>query len=151
MRVNVAGAFGAVQAVGGGMVSMGSGVILNVASNSAFNAERSSIPYVSSKAAVVSLTHVLARTLGPVIRVTAVAPGWMDTPWLERYLPPGRRAAVVNDPVGLVDVARVTEAALLLITSDAITGQVLVVDKCELAGGRVPPPGPGPGPSGQVG
>jgi NAD(P)-dependent dehydrogenase (short-subunit alcohol dehydrogenase family) len=142
MRVNVAGAFGAVQAVADGMASMGGGVILNVASNSAFSAEGSSIPYVASKAALVSLTHALARTLGPVIRVNAVAPGWMDTPWLERNLPAERRAAVRDDPMGPVDVARVTDAALLLITSDAITGQVLVVDKGELAGVRVPAPVP---------
>ena len=58
------------------------GVIVNTASVAGMTGVGSSIPY-ASKAAVINLTLSLARTLGPKIRVGAVAPGFIEGEWLQ--------------------------------------------------------------------
>ena len=57
------------------------GSILNITSVAGVRAAGSSIPYAVSKAALNHLTKLLANVLGPEIRVNAVAPGLIDTPW----------------------------------------------------------------------
>ncbi len=129
--VNLDGAFGCVRAVAPGMRRCGGGRILNVASNSGITAEGSSIPYVVSKAAVIALTQALARALAPSVLVNAVAPGWMETRWLDRYIPPERVAQLAAAPVRPVSVDEVASAAVGLIVNDAISGEILVVDRGE--------------------
>jgi ketoreductase RED2 len=88
----------------------------------------SSVPYAASKAALNHLTALLANALGPGLRVNAIAPGLVETPWTADWgvlheavgaMAPMRRSATPDD---LVDVA------LLLATNTYLTGEVIVVD-----------------------
>jgi 3-oxoacyl-[acyl-carrier protein] reductase len=127
LAVNVIGAWNATRAVANGMRERGAGAVVNVASESVFTMQGSSIPYVVSKAAVVSLTHTLARALAPDVRVNAVAPGWMATPWLDKYLPEEARAALAETPEELVPVEDVVAEILRLIVDEEATDEVTVM------------------------
>jgi 3-oxoacyl-[acyl-carrier protein] reductase len=72
-RTNVLGAFFCARAAVPHMKRSGEGVIVNVSSIAGIQGSGSSIAYASSKAAVINMTKCLARSLGPEIRVNAVA------------------------------------------------------------------------------
>jgi ketoreductase RED2 len=104
------------------------GQIVNTASIAGFTAVGSSIPYSVSKAGVLQLTKLLAKALGPEIRVNAVAPGYIETP-LTRDWHPLREHVVAHAPARRLgapdDVARVVVA---LLEMDYVTGAVIPVD-----------------------
>jgi 3-oxoacyl-[acyl-carrier protein] reductase len=80
--VNVVGAFMMARAAAREMRKTGGGVVINNASVSGHRPRGSSIPYCSSKAALLHLTSCLAVALGPDIRVNSVSPGFIeDTRW----------------------------------------------------------------------
>jgi 3-oxoacyl-[acyl-carrier protein] reductase len=92
------------------------------------------LPYAASKAAIVSMTKMLAWNLGPEIRVNAVAPGWMEGEWMERMLGDkyddlmGKRAKLtpLRRCVTADDVA---ETMLNLLTANRfVTGEIVVID-----------------------
>jgi NAD(P)-dependent dehydrogenase (short-subunit alcohol dehydrogenase family) len=124
LDVNVVGTWRCIRAVATGMRTRGAGTIVNVASDAVFHLEGSSIPYVVSKVGVAALTRILAEAISP-IRVNAVAPGWMDTPWLDRYVPQDVVAALRQggEPVVAVDV--VAREVLRLLADDTATGEVV--------------------------
>lgn len=109
------------------------GAILIVASNSGLTPAGSSLPYIVSKAMAIMLTKCLATALAPEVRVNALAPGFVETRWLERVFPPDVKRRLVDEgpfpPAALPDVA---QAALHLLTNASTTGQTLVVDRGEL-------------------
>ena len=106
----------------------GNGQVLNVSSLAGERPVGSSIPYACSKAALSHMTRLLANTLSPDIRVNAVAPGLVDTPWTAdwdavrgfvRAQAPMQRSATPGD---------VAEVILGLARSTYVTGQVVLVD-----------------------
>jgi len=124
LDVNLVGTWRCIRAVAGGMRARESGSIVNVASDAIVYLEGSSIPYVVSKVGVAALTRMLARAITPV-RVNAVAPGWMDTPWLDRYVPGEVVGALRrgDEPVVALDV--VAREVVQLLADDEATGEVV--------------------------
>ncbi len=65
------------------MQAQGKGAIVNISSVHSFQTVNGVAPYATSKGGVFALTHAMAIDLGPVIRVNAIAPGWVYTPLIQ--------------------------------------------------------------------
>ncbi|ACU75342.1 short-chain dehydrogenase/reductase SDR [Catenulispora acidiphila DSM 44928] len=104
------------------------GSIINVSSVAGERPAGSSVPYAASKAALAHLTRLLANALGPDIRVNAVAPGLIDTPWTAEMtdIREHVEAAVPLRRLGTPE--DVADAVWGLIGSGYTTGQVLLAD-----------------------
>jgi ketoreductase RED2 len=128
LRVNVIGTWNVVRAAVPHLRASGDAVILNITSLAGVRPVGSSIPYAVSKAALNHLTLLLANVLGPEIRVHAVAPGLIDTPWTQSW-DDVRAAVQTTAPLhrsGTPD--DVADACVGLLWTRYATGQVLVVD-----------------------
>jgi len=140
--VNLRGPFQCARAARPYLEAAGAGVIINVASVAGLTGAGSSIPYCASKAGVINLTLALARTLGPKIRVNAVAPGFIEGEWLRKGLgtdyAAAREARAQHAVLGRVCQPEDVAAAILsLISTDLVTGQALVVDGGHSIGPRL--------------
>jgi ketoreductase RED2 len=126
--VNVVGTWQTTVAAIPHLRESGAGCIVNVTSLAGVRPTGSSIPYAVSKAAMNHLTLLLANTLAPAVRVNAVAPGLVDTPWTAdwqdlheaiKFMAPMQRSAQPED---------VAEVVATLIASTYVTGQIWVID-----------------------
>jgi ketoreductase RED2 len=104
------------------------GSVVNVSSVAGLRPTGSSIPYAASKAALNHLTMLVAKVVGPDVRVNAVAPGLVDTPWTEDWdelrklvaaLAPLKRSGQPDD---------IAEVVVSVATASYLTGQVIAVD-----------------------
>jgi ketoreductase RED2 len=104
------------------------GSIVNVSSVAGVRAVGSSIPYAASKAALNHVTTLLAKVVGPEVRVNAVAPGLIDTPWTSDWdavrnfvksVAPLRRSGTPED---------VADVIVSVATTSYVTGQIVLVD-----------------------
>jgi NAD(P)-dependent dehydrogenase (short-subunit alcohol dehydrogenase family) len=109
------------------------GAIVNIASTRALQSEPNTESYSASKGGVVALTHALAISLGPDIRVNCISPGWIDvTGWQKQAK---RQPAVLKPtdhsqhPAGRVGTPEdIATAVAYLLSAGFITGQNIVVD-----------------------
>ncbi len=120
----------------------GGGVILVTASNSALISEPRLLPYATTKAAALALARQVARDYAPErIRVNALCPGWVDTPFNEpAWANFGGREKFLEAMPGLVPLGRIStpeeiaKLAAFLLSDDAayVTGHAFVADGGEL-------------------
>jgi ketoreductase RED2 len=106
----------------------GDGSVVNITSIAGVRPTGSSIPYAVSKAALNHLTVLLANVTGPNVRVNAVAPGLVRTPWTKDWGPlhdamrtqvPAARSAEPDD---------IAEVVVAVAGSRYMTGEVVLVD-----------------------
>ncbi|MCB4825074.1 SDR family oxidoreductase [Roseicella aerolata] len=62
-----------------GMLRAASGAVVTIASTRAHQSEADTESYSASKGGLLALTHALAISLGPAVRVNCISPGWIDT------------------------------------------------------------------------
>lgn len=126
--VNVLGTWHMTRAAVPALRAGGAGCVVNVTSVAGLRPTGSSIPYAVSKAGLNHLTLLLAKVLGPEIRVNAVAPGLIETPWTAEWHA-AREAARAKAPLRRGGQPEdVAEAVMGLVQAQFVTGQVLTVD-----------------------
>jgi ketoreductase RED2 len=104
------------------------GAIVNVTSVAGVRPTGSSIPYAMSKAALNHMTALLGNVVGPEVRVNAVAPGLVRTPWTQGW-GPLHDAMTTQAPLGRSSEPNdVADVVLGVAAAEYMTGQVVVVD-----------------------
>lgn len=135
--VNVVGAFQMVRAARA-LLEAGPrpGAVVNTSSIAGVMGVGSSVPYAASKGALTTMTISLARGLAPRIRVNAICPGFIDTPWFGKGMPQDRidrmrEATIASTPLKAASTAEDIAASAVFLASPAsrhVTGETLIVD-----------------------
>jgi len=110
--------------------------VVNVSSVAGISGIGSSVAYAASKGALNTITLSLARALAPLIRVNAVCPGYIDTPWFTKGRGVEGAAKVRDAVVAKVPLKRassaedVADVVCFLATpqSSNMTGEVVRID-----------------------
>ena len=135
--VNVVGAFQMIRAARA-LLEAGPrpGAVVNTSSIAGVMGVGSSVPYAASKGALTTMTISLARGLAPRIRVNAISPGFIDTPWFGKGMPQERidrmrEATIASTPLKAASTAEDIAASAVFLASPAsrhVTGETLIVD-----------------------
>ena len=111
------------------------GNIINISSTRAFQSEPNTEAYSASKGGILALTHSLAVSLGPEIKVNCISPGWIDVSGIKKRSKASQIELSVADHLqhlaGRVgkpeDIANMV-LFLLNAENDFITGQNFIID-----------------------
>ena len=133
--VNARGTFLCCKHAIPGMAERHRGSIVNIASVGALVGLRNRAAYCASKGAVVALTRALAVDhVGDGVRVNAVCPGTVDSPWVRRLVEDAGEsldALRARQPMGRLGLPEEIAEAVAYLASDAaafVTGTALVID-----------------------
>jgi NAD(P)-dependent dehydrogenase (short-subunit alcohol dehydrogenase family) len=135
--VNVVGAFQMTRAARSLLEAAPQpGAVVNTSSIAGVVGNGSSIPYAASKGAMTTMTLSLARALAPHIRVNAICPGFIDTPWFGKAMDADRvdrlrAGAAAAAPLKVASTAEDVAGAAVFLASPAsrhVTGETLLVD-----------------------
>jgi 3-oxoacyl-[acyl-carrier protein] reductase len=113
------------------MLEKGAGKIINTASirGIGHTGREGIMAYSAAKAAVINFTKTLAKELAPDVTVNAVAPGFVYTPNYDSMPEELKAEFISGTPIKrFLDVDEIADAFLYLASTDAVTGEVLVVD-----------------------
>jgi pteridine reductase len=126
LDTNLKAPFFCAQAAAPHLAKSGRGVIINFADIGGLLGWTEFLPHSISKAGVIMLTRILAKELGPAVRVNAISPGTITMPgdppeWQADFI---RRAPLKR--TGRPE--EIADAVMYLIGAEFVTGQVLVVD-----------------------
>lgn len=128
LDVNVIGTFEMTKLALPHLRSTGDAAVVNITSIAGIRQFGSSVPYAVSKAALNHLTELLANVSGPAVRINAVAPGLVRTPWTADWGP------LHDDMVNRAPLGRsaepedIAEVVVDVAAARYLTGQVIVVD-----------------------
>jgi NAD(P)-dependent dehydrogenase (short-subunit alcohol dehydrogenase family) len=134
LAVNLSGAFLCARSCAPSLRER-QGAIVNIASTRAFMSEPDTEAYAASKGGIVALTHALAVSLGPAVRVNCISPGWIDVSGWHKEGAVGREKLSEEDhrqhPAGRVGAPEdIASLAVFLVSAESgfITGQNFIVD-----------------------
>jgi NAD(P)-dependent dehydrogenase (short-subunit alcohol dehydrogenase family) len=131
VEVNLIGTFIVTKHAAAKIAESGGGVIVNTASNAAFDGQIGQAAYTASKAGVAGMTLPLARDLARhSVRVVTIAPGPMDTPMLARLRDDIRASLEAQVPYPS-RLGRAEEYAALvkhIVENDYLNGEVIRLD-----------------------
>lgn len=135
LNVNLRGPYMMAKYCAPALIRANPGVILSIASTRALMSEAHTEPYSASKGGILALTHSLAVSLGPNVRVNSISPGWVEVSgWKksnQRVSPMHRPEDLNQHPVGRVGTPTdIADACVFLASQEAgfITGTNLVID-----------------------
>jgi NAD(P)-dependent dehydrogenase (short-subunit alcohol dehydrogenase family) len=131
--VNARGTFLCCKYAIPGMAARGGGSIVNMASVAGLVGLRNRAAYCASKGAVISLTRALAVDhVADGIRVNAVAPGTVDSPWVRRLIEDvgeSLDALRARQPLGRLGTPEeIADAVAYVAAAEFVTGSVLTID-----------------------
>ncbi|HUA54558.1 MAG TPA: SDR family oxidoreductase [Candidatus Sulfotelmatobacter sp.] len=129
MQVNLIGMFRVTRAAKPALVAA-KGAVVNIASVAGLHLRGSSLVYAATKAGVISITVALARALAPEVRVNAIAPGLVDSPWTKSWPEQRKRNSVKRTLLGrMAKPEDIADGALYLCAGTSfVTAQTLVID-----------------------
>ena len=113
---------------------MKKGHIINITSNNAINKnDPSTLEYDASKAGIISLTHNLAKELGPNINVNAIAPGWILTDSIKELDDKLNGEFIKSESQNILkkrfaDMNEIASLVYYLTTNDYINDTVITID-----------------------
>jgi NAD(P)-dependent dehydrogenase (short-subunit alcohol dehydrogenase family) len=111
------------------------GAVINICSTRAFQSEANTEAYSASKGGIFSLTHALAVSMGPDVRINSISPGWIDVSAIRKRSTARQEnlseADHLQHPAGRVGKAEDIGQMVLFLCDPAnsfITGQNFTID-----------------------